>query len=123
MQGGIADPATVGVSWVPTGAVDLDLFGRRWTMWHPIGWLVRLDGAGGRMRHPMVGLVRWGRRWWTMRHPMVGWFLGQPWWTMHPKIDDARTAQKFAAWGRQKGAPGDSPIFRIIIRLENAPDG
>src|SRR5580658_506224 len=55
-----------------------------------------------------------------MRHPMGGWFLGQPWWTMHPKIDDARTAQKFAAWGRQKGAPGDSPIFRIIIRLENA---
>jgi hypothetical protein len=51
---------------------------------------------------------------------MGGWFLGQPWWTMHPKIDDARTAQKFAAWGRQKGAPGDSPIFRIIIRLENA---
>src|SRR5580700_3296232 len=55
-----------------------------------------------------------------MRHPMGGWFLGQPWWTMHPKIDDARTAQKFAARGRQKGAPGDSPIFRIIIRLENA---
>jgi hypothetical protein len=73
MQGGIADPATVGVIWVPTGAVDLDLFGRRrWTMWHPIGWLVRLDGAGGRMRHPMVGLVRWGQHWWTMRHPMVG---------------------------------------------------
>src|SRR5580700_4625180 len=71
MQGGIADPATVGVSWVPTGAVDLDVF-------------------------------------------------GQPWWTMHPKIDDARTAQKFAALGRPKGAPGDSPIFRIIIRLENA---
>jgi hypothetical protein len=68
------------------------------------GWLVPLGSAGGRC----------GIRW------LVGSF-GQRWWTMHPTIDDARTALKFAASGRQKGAPGDSPVFRIIIRLENAP--
>src|SRR5580693_573146 len=66
-------------------------------MWHPIGWLVRLDGAGGRMRHPMVGLVRWGRDWWRMRHPMVGlvrW--GQHWWTMsHPMVGLVRWGQRW----------------------------
>jgi hypothetical protein len=38
----------------------------------------------------------------------------------HPTINGTHTARKFAASGRQKGAPGDSPVFRIIIRLENA---
>src|SRR5580700_172438 len=64
-------------------------------MWHPIGWMVRLDGAGGRMRHPMVGLVRWGQPWWTMRHPMDGlvrW--GQRWGTMrHPMVGVVRWGQ------------------------------
>jgi hypothetical protein len=108
---------------------------RWWTMRHPMvgwflwaalvddaasdGWLVPLDSAGGRCG------IRWlvgslGRGWWTMRHARLVGSLGQRWWTMHPTIDDARTALKFAASGRQKGAPGDSPVFRIIIRLENA---
>jgi hypothetical protein len=41
----------------------------------------------------------------------------------HAASDDQRypNRAKFAASGRQKGAPGDSLVFRIIIRLENAP--
>jgi hypothetical protein len=43
----------------------------------------------------------------------------------HAASDDQRypNRAKFAASGRQKGAPGDSPVFRIIIRLENAAGG
>src|ERR1700691_434231 len=68
------------------------------------GWLVCLGSAsGGCGIRWLVGLL--GQRWWTMRHPT---------------INGTRTARKFAASGRQKGAPGDYPIFRIIIRLENA---
>src|ERR1700691_1710825 len=71
------------------------------------GWLVCLGSAsGGCGIRWLVGLL--GQRWWTMRHPT---------------INGTRTARKFAASGRQKGAPGDYPIFRIIIRLENALAG
>jgi acetyl esterase/lipase len=55
-----------------------------------------------------------------MRHPMVGCGTSL---VDHAASDDQRypNRAKFAASGRQKGAPGDSPVFRIIIRLENAP--
>jgi hypothetical protein len=57
-----------------------------------------------------------------MRHPMVGCGTSL---VDHAASDDQRypNRAKFAASGRQKGAPGDSPVFRIIIRLENARRG
>src|SRR5580700_3301327 len=78
MQGGIADPATVGVIWVPTGAVDFGFV-----------WATPVDDVAS---HWLVGAL--GRRWWTDA-ASDGWFgaLGAA------LVDDAASDGWFGALG------------------------
>ena len=90
-------------------------------MRHPmVGWLAwarRVDDAAS--DGWLVGLGKAGRRW---SIPCLVGLLGQ-----RSRRPDRRPSKllrraKIAAAGRQKGAPGDPLVFRIIIRLENAPE-